>query len=107
MSSTDPSFLTRFVRYVYSWLLHVASNAPGAWIDDLDNLGRDRRTREAIYEGFHGTRQAWAEGRAVLQCHDCDYTFIPGPERRWGDHACPACGSMSPTLAATPADIEA
>jgi uncharacterized paraquat-inducible protein A len=31
----------------------------------------------------------------VLCCSDCETYFVPGPMKRYGDQACPRCGSLS------------
>ncbi len=34
-------------------------------------------------------------GETVLDCGDCDVYFTANGMRRYGDHSCPACGSIN------------
>jgi hypothetical protein len=40
-------------------------------------------------------RELQEEGYIVLACNDCGTYWLPGPMRRYGDHACANCGSLS------------
>lgn len=40
-------------------------------------------------------RRLTEDGRMILACNDCQAFWTPGVMRRYGDHACPSCGSTN------------
>lgn len=60
----------------------------------LNREGEERPATEVWDEAAEIVDEREDERQRLLVCGDCQHTFDPGRMRRYGDHACPRCGSL-------------